>query len=233
MINVAIVEDNQQEQKLLSDYICRYGKENGLIFHIQYFENGVTFVSGRPKTFDIIFMDIEMPHMNGMEAAEILRRFDTSSCLIFVTNMAQYAIKGYEVNAMDFIVKPVTYSGLSYRLARAVKRVGRERGNHIILKKKDGIYKINIPDICYVEVKKHQLLYHTINGTVEAWDTFKNCISTLEPNGFSCCNSCYLVNLNYVESIQDEEVIVGGERLKISRAKKKAFMESLLKFWGE
>src|SRR5699024_9949367 len=102
LLHVAIVEDDQETREQLEEFIRRYGDEHGLSFEIESFADGIQIVERDASRFDIILLDIEMPCMNGMEAAQKLRAADADVVLVFVTNMAQYAIRGYEVGALDF-----------------------------------------------------------------------------------------------------------------------------------
>lgn len=101
MYRIAIVEDDQNAAEVLRSYLQRYEEENGEQFSVSSFANGLLFLKEQESGFDIVFMDIEMPALDGMETAKLLRRVNDISCLIFVTNMASYAIKGYEVDAID------------------------------------------------------------------------------------------------------------------------------------
>ena len=109
MFRIAIVEDEDACARLLEDYIRRYGETAGDAFRTDRFPNGLEFIENYRPVYDVILMDIRMPLVDGMEAARRLRAQDEETALIFVTNMAQYAIKGYEVQALDFMLKPVQY----------------------------------------------------------------------------------------------------------------------------
>jgi DNA-binding LytR/AlgR family response regulator len=104
-VRIAIVEDEQTAAQELKRCLNRYQNERHQELKITRFDNSITFLNDVCTSYDIVFMDIEMPYMNGMQAAAEMRKINTETCLIFVTNMAQYAIKGYEVDAMDFILK--------------------------------------------------------------------------------------------------------------------------------
>lgn len=229
MIRVAIVEDDVSAAEVLAGYLQRYGEENNETFSVEKFGNAINFIENYSSSYDIVFMDIEMPHMDGMTAAKLLRKRDNLVTLIFVTNMAQFAIKGYEVEAMDFIVKPVEYNDFIFRIDKAVTRVRLREETYITLHdNRDGAYvKILVPHIKYIEVINHTLIYHCEEGVFETYGTLKNVEKLLPESNFARCNSCYLVNLRYVNSVKDFICFVDGDKLKISQPKKKSFMKAL------
>ena len=120
-MKIAIVEDNSASAEKLRGYLRQYGEENQKEFDITLFGDAVSFLD-RYSPFDMVFMDIELPGMDGMEAARRLREVDLQAILLFVTNMARFAVKCYEVDAMDYLVKPVQYGSFSLKLRRALAR---------------------------------------------------------------------------------------------------------------
>ena len=125
MFNIAIVDDEPEAIKILENYLARFSKENGCEFHYASYKNPVAFLENSKQAYDLVFLDIEMPDMSGMDAARKFREYNVSSALIFVTNMAQYAIEGYSVNADDFIVKPISYYDFAMKLARVLNKLNR------------------------------------------------------------------------------------------------------------
>ena len=109
-------------------------------------------------------MDIDLPGINGMEAAQILRGYDEQTPLVFVTNLAQYAIKGYQVDALDFMVKPVAYDDFSLRMDRAMRMVRRTSKGTVAIPTPDGIRVVRLDDVLYVDIVKHDLHY-TLPGS--------------------------------------------------------------------
>lgn len=182
--------------------------------------------------YDIIFMDIELPHMDGMEAVRRLREKDGNVVVIFVTNMAQYAIKGYEVNALDFIVKPVRYDSFAMKMDKAVAKIKSTRGKEIWITERNSKRRLRIEDIKYVEVVHNCCIFHTTNGDFSTYNQLYNVCAELKDAPFALCNRCFLVNLMHVTSIGDMTVTVGDEKLQVSRSKKKSFMISLNEYLG-
>jgi len=161
MITIAIVEDDKKSAKILQDYILRYSEEKQEPLAVECFENGLNFISDYKASCDIALMDIEMPHMNGLDTARKLREFDSQIPLIFITNMAQYAINGYEVQALDFMVKPIEYFNFSLKLDKAIRICKKLHGYQIYVPSEQGTVKIDIADLIYIESAKHYLYLHT------------------------------------------------------------------------
>lgn len=115
VINVAIVEDEQEAVEYLSDCLHRYGEKTGETFSFTHFPEPITFLEKYKPVYDLVFMDIRMPMMDGMQAAKKLREADTSVLLVFVTRMGDYAIQGYDVGATAFIKKPIRRTSPSWR----------------------------------------------------------------------------------------------------------------------
>ncbi len=227
MIKIAIVEDDKTQSELLSDYIKRYGKENGCDFVITCFDKARQFTDAFDRNFDIAFLDIELPDGNGMELAEKLREKDKKVIIIFVTNLAQYAVKGYKVRAFDFIVKPISYYNFALNFPNALECLENNKEVELWVKNNDGKRRLTASQILYVEVMAHYLTYHTKEGTFTALGSIASVADELKGASFSFCNRCYLVNLKYVTQVTQTQVSVGDEWLQISRRKRADFLEDL------
>ena len=232
MRNIAIVEDDDKEAGLLEEQLRRYEKETGAEYRVVRFSDAIALLTGYSADYDIVLMDIEMPDLDGMTAAKKLREVDPEVILVFVTNMAQYAVEGYEVSAMDFMVKPVRYDNLKLKLERAEKKLEGKGEDRFLVRGKNGPVVICVPDIRYVEVTDHMLTFYTNEGAIKVTGSLKEIEKRLEGRDFSRANSCYLVNLKYVTGASDGMVTVGGVRLSISRARRKSFMSDLADYLG-
>lgn len=183
--------------------------------------------------FDIILMDVEMTFMDGMTTAERIREKDNEVVIIFITNMPQYAIQGYKVDALDYVLKPISYFAFSQRIDRALTRVKKKEATYITVAQKGGKKKLNVDKICYVEVRDHDLIYHSTKGDIVTKSSMKEAEDTLGGTKFFRCNRCYLVNLEYVEDFRGNDVTVASDVIQVSRARKKAFMDALNDYMNE
>lgn len=227
MIRIAIAEDDAAYIKQLQEYLRRYQEENQEEITASVFPNGIELLENYCPVYDLLLLDIEMPLMDGMSAAQKIRQTDTSVLIIFITNMAQYAIKGYEVDALDYVLKPITYFAFAMKLRKAIRALGERTQKSILVTWGSEVKRLSTDSILYVEVADHQIRYHTKEETCLSIGSLREVEQELETENFSRCNSCYLVNLKYVDGIRQDCVVVGGNSLKISRAKKKTFMQKL------
>ena len=232
MIQVAIVEDDNTSRDLLLQYISRYEKEYEEKLKISTFADGADIVENYQAVYDIIFLDIQMSCIDGMRTAEIIRTFDSDVLLIFITNMAQYAIRGYTVQAMYYLLKPVPYFAFSQCLHKAVNQTKERKDFYLTIKIESGLLRININHIYYLESQKHQIYLYTKDGTYTTRATMKYFEAQLSKLHFYRCSNSYLVHLKYVKGIVQNDVLIGDERLQISRARKKAFMDALTDYVG-
>ena len=233
MVSIAMVEDDELYRKQLMDYIKRYEKESGESFRVSVFTDGAEITEGYKSSYDIILMDIEMRYMDGMTAAERIRRLDAEVVIIFITNMAQYVMKGYTVDAMDYVLKPITYYAFSQRIERALQRMKRRNKRYIAISNQGGMIKLDISQITYIEVQDHDLVYHTGKHSYTVKGTLAEAERLLGQSNFFRCNKGYLVNLEYVESVQNYDVQVGDTWVQVSRPKKKALMDALNDYINE
>ena len=230
MLQIAIVEDDSAYAAQLKQFAERYASENNMEIKCVHFPDGLDIVEGYKPIWDIIMLDIEMPMLDGMSAAEQIRKRDPSVLLMFITNVAQYAIQGYEVNALDYVLKPINYYAFSLKLRKAC-RILEERSTQAVMLPLEGeTIKVPVSSILYIEVADHQLVYHTTMREFKEFGALRKLEDSLG-NSFARCNHCYLVNLKYIDGMKDDCVVIGEEELKISRAKKKEFMQKVSDFY--
>jgi len=231
-MKIAVVDDDPNELNTLKEYFKHLHMEIRDEMDVHCYASGKEFICTYDYSFDLICLDINMPEMNGISTAQYIRSRDEEVIIIFVTNMAQMAIKGYEVRALDFLVKPVNYYSFAMKMRSVINIINNKKSKSFIITTSNGIQKISTNELYFAEINGHYLYYHTSGGTFKQKSTLKELEGKLKGLSFKRCNNCYLVNLKYVESINKDDVKVGGEWLKISRPKKKEFLQSLGNYMG-
>lgn len=234
MYRVLIVEDEAEEYRRLGDLIRRYGDIHHEQFQLTWHSSAMEALSDKSH-YDLVFLDIDLPGINGMEAAGLLRIYNETVPIIFVTNLAKYAVKGYEVGAMGFIVKPATYGGLSMNLDRALRAIAQSAHRTIMVPTEDGVRVVPFSQIIYVEVSGHRLTYH-LDGEEEPLEA-RGSLGQLEEDLREAplvrvAKSC-VANMDKIELIRGSELkMSNGDVLRISRSKKREVVETVTDYLG-
>ena len=232
MVRIIIAEDDPQCHAQLEQFLNDYSRETGQTFRITHYDNGEDLVEHYRPEFDLLLLDVDMPFVDGMTAAGHIRRIDPEVVIVFVTSLAQYAIQGYSVNALDYILKPVSYFSFSQRLARALRHIKQRSDSYVTVPIKGGTLKLDTGDIYYIERLGHQLMLHTRDGIQAASSSIQEMEELLVGKGFFRCHKGYLVNLAHVSGIQDGCAIVRGDKLIISRGRRDDFLRALADYVG-
>ena len=233
LIHVAIVEDEPLFVQQLKEYIGRYEKDRGRRIKITTFADGEDITDDYRGGYDIILMDIQMRFMDGMTAAEKIRTLDHEVIIMFITNMIQYAVRGYEVDAMDYVVKPVEYFAFSQKLDKAIGRMKKAVQTYISVPTEDGLQKLAVSDIYYIESQGHNACYRTARGEFLSRITLKELEDSMGGYGFFRCGKGYLINMKHVDGISGNDCIICGERIPVGRTKKNECVEMLIQYMNE
>lgn len=232
--NVVIVEDEQGAYDALKKQIDEYQKRNKNVeFDVTHYLNATEFLDKPFDGFDLIFLDIEMPGISGIEAARKIRKTNEDVMIVFVTNMAQYALESYDVHAYDFILKPVNYDSFSIKFERCVNALSHKLlKREIVLAYGTNKKKVDIGDITFIESSNHNVIVHFKGGEFRMRTTLASFEKQLKGCHFVYCNACYLVNLKWVKELKGDSVVVDNSELRISHLKKPMFLSEFAKYIG-
>lgn len=218
-MKVAIVDDLQADKEILKEYISRYAAEKSLFIETECFCSGEHFLrNAQPHKYRLVFLDIYMKEMDGMQVAETLRRDDKETLLVFTTSTKDFAIQGYAVKASGYLVKPYDYELFSQTMD-LIKPMLEKDLRFIEVKEKRNHVKILLHDIFYCDYDNHYILFHTKEEVIRSYMKFRELEELLEPyNEFLCCYRNIMVNLDRVQVLESESFIMeNGERIPIRR----------------
>ena len=233
MIHIAVVDDEKSYISQIQQYLEQFERESGETIKVSVFSDGDSIVHKYNSEYDIILMDVEMKFMDGMSAAEEIRKKDSEVVIIFITNMPQYAIRGYAVDALDYILKPVSYFAFSQCLQKAIVRRNNRAAKFVVINLKKGTARINIENIIYIETAGHSTVYHTVEGDYESYVSLNEAEAQLKQYHFFRISKWCLVTIALIDNYQDGYISLGKTKLAVSRSKRKELLDKLITYWGE
>ena len=233
MYRALIVEDEPEEASRLIDFIRRYGQTHDETFDIVTLRSAMEMLSNR-EHFDLVFLDINLPGISGMEAAQLMRAYDEVTPIIFVTNLAKYATKGYEVGATGFIIKPVSWGNFTMALDRALRVVRNNAGRTIVIPTEDGMRVVRFSQMSHVEVRGHQLTYHLTDGEqLEVRGALGQLEEDLAGAPVVRVSKSCLVNMDNIVRIRSGELKMStGAEVRISRTRRKEVVSAITDYLG-
>lgn len=234
LVRVAIVEDEAELRDYYGKMVETWGKARNLRLIITFVESSeeYLFKYDRQDIFDIIFLDICMKNMNGMELAHEIRKFDRNVQIVFITGKAEYVFEGYEIGAVRYLIKPVEERELAKTLDACMERLGSNREDYLTIKYQGENLRISRSEIMFVKVDGHYLQMKTVDKVYEWKDSLKEMIGKLDSERFVMANRSVVVNLEFVNKITREECILeNGEAIPVSRGAYGSLNEAFMKYF--
>lgn len=234
MIHIAICDDEKEFVASLSGLLKQYAAETGEEIKITPYYDGMELIEKYDTTIDLIFLDIQMRLLNGLRAAEHIRRMDEGVGIIFLTTLTQYGLEGYKYQAANYIIKPMKYVRLKAEMDQWLKKRRPEEDPAIPVSNDTGKYKVFLRSLKYVETFNRSLLLHTESEDIICHKSMKEMEQILQDKGFVRCHTSYIVNLSYIKGVKKLEIeLVTGEKIPVSQPKRKEFMEKLAACWED
>ena len=239
MYRIAIIDDDEKALENLKEKIESYRQSTKCEFCIRTYTSGKEYLKEDPNT-DILFLDIEMPEMNGIEIAKEVRKKSKNTAILFCTDYQQFAINGYEVNALGYMVKPVSDYAFKLNLTHALKYLNdlsETQNQKIQLKSFQGIIVLDLKDILYIEVRKHNLFFHLKadstypENPAKVRGSMDEISKSLSAFFFSKAGQSFLINIQHIKKAKSDKVIMeDGTEIPLSRIFKNSFLEDFSRY---
>lgn len=207
-MKIAICDDEMHFIDAICPLLEQWAKEREVKLALYRFTNGDDLIAAhQSECMDLIFLDIIMPLLSGIDTAREFRNMDQNVPIVFLTSSREFAVDSYEVKALNYLIKPVDPAKLFLTLDDFLKTFNLPKP-FFTAKTADGFCRIVIADVDYLEAQNKQVLVHLTNGrTIVIRELFSKCAEVFSPgNGFCCCHRSYIVNLSNVEQFSKTEV---------------------------
>ena len=227
-MNIAVVDDEEIIRQQIHGFIKKQKPE----FYISDFATGEELLAAKAD-FDIIFLDIQMEGMGGIEAARSLRQKNMDAVLVFITGMREYVFEAFDVSAFHYLLKPIGEKKFMEVLGRAVDEAGRRKGQkeqQIFIKTKNQGYTLNLSSILYIENRGKKVEIHTtdMEEIIETYATMDELERQLG-GGFYRCHRGYLVNMAHIVRYDNDSIFLSnGGKVYLTRKKHNEFVKAYM-----
>ncbi len=234
VMRIAVCDDDKECIDEAKALIEKWVALSGIVTEIVTFDNGDDLIAeNRLEPIDIIFLDIVMPLLNGIDTAKEIRDFDERAKIIFLTSTSEFAVASYNVEASDYLLKPVDYEHISRALFKVTQELQKVKSS-IVIHTNDGYKKVYINEIEYIEASRKRTNIYLISGTaIKSLDPlyyFEQILS--DKVGFFKCHRSFIVNISNLDSLAQNEVITKtGKTLPVARKLQKYFKKEFIAFY--
>ncbi len=229
MISIAVCDDNTIECFAIANKIRTLLLETGIEHTMKEFFDGSELLKSN-CSFDIVFLDIKMK-TDGLKTAELLRNRLKQFILIFITSYQEYVYQAFDVEAFNYILKPLDDDKLKRTLKRAIDKSAVHQENFIVINKSRQLIKINLNDVIYFEIRGRVIAIHGKNNITEYYEPIKTLEQKIYGQDFFRCHKSYLINLKYVEKFKKNEIIMdNGDKVLLSKRRYEEFTKRFLSY---
>ncbi|MDB8791359.1 LytTR family DNA-binding domain-containing protein [Romboutsia sp. 1001216sp1] len=229
---IGICEDITLHRGLLVDYLFRFFNTLNIDYDVLEFSSGENLLNNYPINVDLLFLDIQMNGLNGMDTARKIREFDNNVEIIFTTSLLDYVCEGYEVNAYRYILKPIDYNVFEKHLTQCIKNILKKKNQYLTINDKSKLIKIKLDEILYIETNRRELNIHTVNNCETIKMSMRKIEKLLNKDFFRCHNS-FIVNLERIQKIDVLNIYIDNTIIPISKHRIKQLKIKLTETLGD
>lgn len=230
MLRIAICDDETDARDALRIQLEKLLIEDceSIVYEFSSGTNAASWLKNHPGEIDLLFLDVEMKGLNGMETAEEIRMFDEQILIVFVTGYSDYVFDGYRVGALDYLMKPVREEKLQQLIGRVRAKSAQEESRTFTLKNIDGTWRFFYSDILYFYSDRRKVILVTAKGTYPFYARLDEIAARLSA-GFVRIHQRYLINPAHVDYLGSDSVTVLGQELPCSRKYREAALQKIAK----
>lgn len=234
MIKIAICDDEQHFLNIIERMLRVYEEKSGQSLYIKKYTQSIHLMDSLKEEFQIYFLDLQMPNMNGFELAKIIRKYDERSTIIFVTSYREYVFDSFQFDIANYITKPITQAQIECEMNRAIRKINTYEQEYLVVKNSNGFIKIFLSDIQYIETYERNVRFHCQNGRSEIGHfKMQNLEERLREYPFIRCHNSYIVNVDYIKQIHDLSVtLLSGEKIYTTKSRKKELIKKMAERMG-
>lgn len=210
MLNCLVIDDEELARKLLASYIAKVDSLN-LVETLENPLDALDYI--KKETVDLIFLDIQMPEVKGTDFARLLPKYTQ---VIFTTAYSEYALEGYELNAVDYLLKPITFKRFLQAVQKATPSNKQAVGQAITIKSGYDLFRVPLNEIDFIESDSEYVIYHTAQGKIMSNQSLKSLMEVLPPQLFLRIHRSYIVNRSRIRALKNRNVILGEISLPVS-----------------
>lgn len=231
MIKIAVVDDEQIIIEETKKFIERFFSSHSLDFKLYTFNDGKEMLLNK-EFYDIIFLDIEMKTLDGIDTAIQIRNYDMNVPIVYITSFSKYWRSAYQVHAFGFIEKPIHYEKIANVLNDFIQMCSEKSSGSVALKTDEGTIVQSINEIYYFLIDKRKVCTaYTLKRNFVVKENLNAIYEQLDHIQFYRPHRCCLVNLKYVDCISAFDIIMkNGEFVPVAQKRKKDFLEALHKY---
>lgn len=232
VLYVGVCEDDLIHSNILVNHIKDILILKEINFEIYTFKSGEEMLSNYPNRLDILFLDIQMKNLTGMDTARKLREFDKKVEILFTTSVSDYVYEGYEVRAYRYLLKPINYETIDKHLSECIFNILEKEDNYLIINNKNNITKIMLDDIFYIETQGRELIIHKKESEYIVKMSMRKIERLLKGRKFFRCHNSFMINLNKVDSIDKSIVYICDNEIPVSKHRIQSLKKELTNLLG-
>ena len=236
-MNTIVVDDDHLSRKVVEEFIKKTEPLN-LVNSYASAIDAINDIEKSKEDIDLIFLDVEMPEMTGMEFLAAMKK---TPFIIIISAKESYALKAFEYDVIDYILKPISYTRFYKSVSKVLERVEPEDSksndsvsvdaDEIFIKKKSAFIRLKYDDILFIEALENYVIVTTFNEKFTIHLTMKAIFDKLQESRFKRIHRSYIINLNKIRKIEDNQVVVdleeGAKLLSIGKSYKEKLMKDI------